>query len=90
MSNKLDLNLKPDHVGGGFEWEQEPNCSCGRLKQAVDDGFIFVSNFTDQDSNLFYILPVSANGTLVRSDGVPIAYCPWCGNKIAGHKKYPA
>jgi hypothetical protein len=88
MSNELDLNLKPDHVGGGFEWEREPNCSCGRVKQGVDDGYIFVSNFTDQDSDVFYILPVGANGTLVKRDGVPIAYCPWCGNKITGHKKY--
>jgi hypothetical protein len=89
MTNKLDIRLKPDHVGGGFEWERAPHCSCGQLKKAVEDKFIFVSNFTDQDSNLFYMLPVNADGTLVKNDGVTIACCPWCGDKIAGHKKYP-
>jgi hypothetical protein len=90
MGNKLDLNLKPDHVGGGFEWDREPHCSCGRLKKAIDEGFIFVSNFTDEGSNLFYMLPVRADGTLFRTDGVSISRCPWCGDKITGHKKYAA
>ena len=90
MSNKIDLNLKPDHIGGGFEWERVPHCSCGRLKEAVDDGFIFVSNFTDKGLNVFYLMPVQADGALFRNDGVPIACCPWCGDKIAGHKKNPA
>ncbi len=71
MSNKLDIRLKPDHVGGGFEWEREPHCSCGMLKQAVDENkFIFVNNIGDGGSNLFYMMPVSADGTLAKSDGV--------------------
>ena len=88
MSNKIDLNFKPDHIAGGFEWERPPRCSCGRLKQAVDDGVIFVSNFTDVGSNLLYLVPLRADGTLFKNDGLPISHCPWCGDKITGHKKY--
>jgi len=88
MSNKIDFDLKPDHIGGGFEWEHEPKCSCGRLKDAVTEGFIFVSNVTDEGSNMFYMMPIQADGTLVRNTGVPITHCPWCGDKISGHKKY--
>jgi hypothetical protein len=90
MSGKIDLGLKPDHVGGGFKWEMEPTCSCGRLKDAVAERFIFVSNFNDNGSNIFYMMPVDADGDLVRSDGIPISFCPWCGEKIFGHKFYPA
>jgi hypothetical protein len=89
MPDKIDINLKPDHVAGGFEWETEPHCSCGQLKQAIENRFVFASNFSDQGSNLFYMLPVDAGGRLVKRDGVQIAYCPWCGDKIFGYKKYP-
>ena len=89
MSEKIDLGLKPDHIGGGFNWEKKPDCSCGRLKDAVADGFVFVSNFNDNGSNVFYIMPLGADGELFRSDGVPISFCPWCGDKIFGHKLYP-
>jgi hypothetical protein len=85
----MDLGLKRDHIGGGFKWEKEPECTCGRLKEAVIDGFIFVSNFNDNGSNMFYMMPVNAEGELVRSNGVPISFCPWCGDKIFGHKLYP-
>lgn len=84
----MDLGLKPDHVGGGFEWNKEPHCTCGRLNEAVANGFIFVSNFSDNGSNIFYIMLVNAEGDLVRSTGVPISFCPWCGEKIFGHKLY--
>lgn len=89
MSGKIDLNLTPDHIGGGFKWEKEPKCSCGRLEKAVADRFLFVSNFSDKGSNIFYIMPMSADGELFRSDGVEISHCPWCGDKIFGHKLYP-
>jgi hypothetical protein len=89
MSGNLKLNLKPDHIGGGFDWEFEPNCSCGRLKDAVSERLIFVSNFTNEGSNIFYMMPVGADGELFRTDGVPISHCPWCGDKIKGHKLYP-
>jgi hypothetical protein len=89
MADKLDMDLKPDHVAGGFEWETEPHCKCGQVKQAVESRFMFVSNITDQGSNFFYLLPVDADGRLFKRDGVQIAYCPWCGDKITGHKKYP-
>ena len=88
MSEQLDIDFKPDHVGGGFEWEREPSCSCGRLTEAVRDGFIFVSNISDGGSNIFYIMPVGADGSLFRSKGIAIGFCPWCGDKIVGHKRY--
>jgi len=83
------LGMNEDHVGGYFKWDVEPACSCGKLKEAVEDRFIFVSNFTDEDSNTFYFMPLAADGSTFRSDGVPIAHCPWCGDKIKGKKKYP-
>ena len=89
MADKLEINMKPDHVGGGFEWESEPNCSCGQVRQAVESRFVFVSNITDKGSNFFYMLPVDAEGRLFKHDGIQIVYCPWCGDKITGHKKYP-
>ena len=89
MAKQIDVDQNHDHIGGNFEWEIEPDCSCGRLKDAVEEKFIFVSNFTDHGFNSFYMLPVDSDGSLFRSDGVPIAHCPWCGDKIKGRKKYP-
>jgi hypothetical protein len=89
LAEQINLRLKPDHIGGNFDWEREPNCACGRLKEAVADRFIFVSNFSDNSSNIFYMMPMSADGELFRSDGLPISCCPWCGDKIVGHKRYP-
>lgn len=90
MAQYIDLGLKPDHVGGGFEWEREPCCDL--LKGAVDDErFVFVSNFVSGKSgpNSFYIMALDADGRLARSDGLSIAYCPWCGTKIDARKRYP-
>ena len=84
----MDLNLKQDHVFGGFRWEIEPKCKCGRLLEAVKDKFVFVSNFTEEGQNHFYIMPLDADGDLAKSSGIPIQYCPWCGDKITGRKKY--
>jgi hypothetical protein len=89
MSRQIDLDLEPNHVGGGFEWDIEPDCTCGRVKEAVDEQFLFVANVSDEGTRFFYMLPVRADGTLFESDGVGISYCPWCGDKIKGHKKYP-
>jgi hypothetical protein len=90
MSNQIPVDQNEDHIGGNFTWEIEPKCSCGKIKEAVDDQFLFVSNFTDEGFNQFYMLPVAADGTLFRSDGLPISHCPWCGDKIKGRKKYPS
>jgi hypothetical protein len=88
-SNNL-LGMNEDHVGGHFKWDVEPNCQCGQLKAAVDEErFVFVSNITDHGSNLFYIIPLTSDGTPARSDGIPIQHCPWCGDKIKGKKLYP-
>jgi predicted RNA-binding Zn-ribbon protein involved in translation (DUF1610 family) len=87
-NNKLDL--KENHVGGNFEWEVEPICSCGRLIKAVEEEkFMFVNNLVQDGYNKFYIMPLSADGSLARSDGVAIENCPWCGDRILGRKKYP-
>jgi hypothetical protein len=84
-----ELRMNEDHVGGHFRWEVEPACRCGKTKQAVEDGFLFVSNFADQGFNQFYIMPLAADGELFRSSGVPILNCPWCGDPIKGKKLYP-
>jgi len=91
MSDRVKIEQNEDHVGGKFTWEREPSC-CSRLKAAVDeDHFIFVSNSVDGDegSNQFYMMPVDAEGYLVRSNGVQIVNCPWCGADIDARKKYP-
>ena len=85
----MSVDLKADHVHGGFEWEKEPACSCGQFAQAIEDKVIFVSNFTVGGCNLCYFLPLDADGELYRSDGVNISHCPWCGDKIEARKKYP-
>ncbi len=87
----MSLGLKPDHVGGGFEWEREPCCDL--LKSAVDEEhFVFVSNFVGgpEKANSFYIMTLGSDGRLARSDGLSISYCPWCGTKINARKLYPA
>lgn len=91
MSKKSNnaLGMNDDHVGGHFKWETEPACSCGRLKEAVEERFVFVSNFTDGGFNTFYLMPLAADGSMFRSDGVPISHCPWCGDAIKGRKLYP-
>ncbi|WP_082467878.1 MULTISPECIES: hypothetical protein [unclassified Sphingomonas] len=91
MADRINIEQNADHVGGKFKWEREPSC-CDRLKLAVDDDrFIFVSNFVDgaEGSNTFYMMPVDSEGYLVRSKGVVIEHCPWCGSKIDGRKRYP-
>lgn len=88
MADKLSMNLKADHISGGFEWEIEPQC-CGLFRDAVKNKFIFVSNFSDGGNNLFYMMPLDSEGGLFKRDGVGISFCPWCGTKITGHKKYP-
>ena len=93
MARQIDIKQEKDHVGGNFEWEKKPECSCGKLIQAVEDKFIFVGNFVDgkgdDEHNIFYMMPVDADGYLARSKGIPIANCPWCGDPIRGRKKYP-
>jgi hypothetical protein len=89
MAKQIDVHQNDDHVGGAFKWEVEPKCKCGKVKEAVDDKFLFVSNFTDDGWNQFYMLPVDADGYLFRSNGLPISHCPWCGDSIKGRKKYP-
>ena len=89
MRQQIDLRLGKNHVGGGFEWSTEPICSCGKVKEAVDEGkYLFVSNFTEADYNIFYMMPLAADGTLARNQGVEISHCPWCGDQIKGQKKY--
>lgn len=91
MSDRINVSQNTDHIGGNFEWEREPSC-CSLLKAAVDeDRFIFVSNFVDGAAgpNTFYMFPVDADGYLVRSNGVVISYCPWCGTEINARKRYP-
>jgi hypothetical protein len=92
MSNHIDVHQNNDHIGGNFEWAVEPSC-CSLLKDAVDEErFIFVSNFVDKKGgpNTFYMLPVTSDGHLARSDGVQISHCPWCGTKIDARKQYPS
>ncbi len=91
MAKQIDIEQNASHVWDNFEWEREPECSCGRLIQAVKEKFVFVSNIVDGESpneiNQFYMMPVNANGFLTRRHGVGISYCPWCGDKIVGRKR---
>lgn len=93
MSRQIDVDLKADHVAGGFSWEKEPKCSCGMVMQAIEDKFIFVSNFVDgkddDKHSIFYIMPVDSSGFFARSSGVNITNCPWCGDRIRGLKHFP-
>jgi hypothetical protein len=91
MSSNVGNSVQPklDHIGGNFEWEIEPSCTCGNIKQAVQDRFIFVSNLVEEDGlNKLYFIPVSAGGSITVSDGMTFDYCPWCGDRIAARKKY--
>jgi len=90
LPNRIQFTQNADHIGGAFKWEREPSC-CSLLKDAVDEEqFVFVSNFVDgkDGPNSFYIMPLTADGSLARSDGVGIAFCPWCGTKIDARKRY--
>lgn len=88
MSNKIEFDQNEDHVFGKFQWEIEPKC-CDLLKTAIEeDKFVFCSNFTGDGKNQFYIMPVDAEGYLVKSSGIPISFCPWCGTQIKGRKLY--
>lgn len=90
----MNPDVKSDHIQGNFEWEIEPYC-CDEFKNALDEKFIFVSNFTDSTPEkkgfniLFYMMPVTVDGYFARSDGLAIYNCPWCGTEIKGRKKYP-
>ncbi|MBK7378568.1 MAG: hypothetical protein IPJ03_06125 [Ignavibacteriales bacterium] len=84
---KKNLILKPDHLRGGFEWDVEPNCKCGNLKTAFDEDILFVSNTADDESYQCYVFLIDKQGDLHRSNGTPISYCPWCGEKIKVLKK---
>jgi hypothetical protein len=80
--------VSADDVWGSFTWKARPECHCGHLAQAVEAGLIFVSptfaQDTDIESNLFYMLPVSGDGFFALDEGVSIACCPWCGDRIKG------
>lgn len=86
--SRIKVDVKPDHIHGNFEWETEPSCKCGQLAQAIEDKMFFVCNVTDFGANKLYMLPLHDDGFLRHSDGVEIAYCPWCGEKMIGKKKY--
>ena len=85
----LDVEINPDHVPGNFLWEIPPECSCGLLTQAFEDGAIFASNFSEEGYNVCYVLIVNKDAELHRADGTPIQFCPWCGDRIRVYKKYP-
>jgi len=84
---RITVELKSDHIHGGFEWEIEPNCKCGQLAQAIRDKIIFVSNYTDFNASILYILPIHSDG--FQRTSMQIAYCPWCGDRVKAKKKFP-
>lgn len=90
MSDKIRVEQNNNHIGGNFKWDVEPNCKCGKIKDAVDEQFVFVSNLTSDGFNEFYMMPVTADGYLFRTNGLPISHCPWCGDQIRGKKHYPS
>ena len=83
------IQQNEDHIGGNFEWEKPPECSCGMLRDAIEtEQFLFVSNMVGSSGNAVYMMPVMPDGSYVRSNGVVISHCPWCGDKIEARKKY--
>lgn len=62
MAKQIDIDHNASHVWGNFEWEREPECSCGQLIEAVKEKFVFVANIVDgeppNETNMFYMAPV--------------------------------
>lgn len=86
MPNRIELNLKEDHVSDGFEWKEKPSCKCGMFLHAIQDRIIFVSNVIVEDSNTFYMCPLDSEGRLYHRHELPIVFCPWCGDRVRGRK----
>jgi len=80
-------SLNPDHIAGGFDWAKPPSCRCGLLASAIEEKVIFVSNMIDGGYSVCYVFLLNNEGSLHRSTGTPIQYCPWCGEKIQVRKK---
>jgi hypothetical protein len=90
MSDRNYLTVSADDVWGNFSWALPPDCRCGQLRKAVEDGLIFVSDTVlekgEGQTNQFYILPVQGDGFFALNEGVAISCCPWCGDAISGRK----
>jgi hypothetical protein len=83
------MSIVPDdHIGENINWERPPRCTCGQLKTAVENKYIFVSNLSTGGSNNCYIIPLAESGEPFNADGIHILNCPWCGDKIDVKKKY--
>lgn len=93
MSELRRVEVSSNDVWGNFTWAQRPECSCGGLAHAVEEGIVFVSTESagdgERSSNLFYILPVSGDGFFALNEGIAISCCPWCGDGIIGRRRQP-
>jgi hypothetical protein len=58
------LDIKPDHIQGGFEWETAPSCECVNVQRMLDDKFLFAANISDMEAGgtLLYMLPLNSDG----------------------------
>ncbi|HEV7292931.1 MAG TPA: hypothetical protein VGN79_11480 [Devosia sp.] len=90
MTARSYVEVSADDVWGAFRWAERPQCSCGELARAVEEGLIFVSDqiieVSGEKSNRFYLLPVQGDGFFALSEGVAIDCCPWCGDRVIGRK----
>jgi hypothetical protein len=83
MRESVRVQIRDDHVAGGFAWRKPPACSCGQLADAFRRKFFFVSSFQHHGDNLVYMMPVDANGRFPSPGGVQVSFCPGCGDKIS-------
>jgi hypothetical protein len=83
----LVLSHGDDHTADTFEWETAPSC-CDRFDAAIAEKAVYVSNTAQGGYNLCYLMLVTADGDWLRSDGIPIDFCPFCGKQILVRKMY--
>jgi len=90
MGNRTWVPVSADDVWGRFDWVLRPQCRCGGIARAVEDGLVFVSEALvgegESQSNRFYMLPVQGDGFFALNEGIAIACCPWCGDRIVGRR----
>lgn len=83
MRESVRVQVRNDHVAGGFAWGKPPACSCGQLADAFRRKYFFVSNLQHHSDNLVYMMPVDADGRFPSPGGVQVSFCPGCGDKIS-------
>jgi hypothetical protein len=81
--------VKEDHVSGSVQWELAPTCKCGAMRRAFDSKFLFATRFSDKEAGrtMLYMMPMDAYGDEALKDGIVIAFCPSCGDRVTAKRK---